>query len=449
MGISRCRDESFSPRKRKIEAGGRDLEKSERRTTTMERSVSTAVVTYYLLLVFLTALAATTPVATAFSSHVVRRTTTSSTTATTGRRRGATFENHHHQQQQRRLFPVTENVKSLVVPNQYTTYVPNPSSRTTTTTTTTTAASATVASAPPSFQRRMEQGLRRTYNSHPTWDVNVLTRTLITGAVPKWQALWEASATVNGAAVRNAAQRYGWALPSLLCAVPVYTYAVWRSLPTTPAVWKLVNVDFVHSHGQAASILSAFLASNLSYLMAAAYLWRESSSSTVSSTISSTISSSPVPRRALGGWLLAAGITSTVFHTVQAYGDFRLAEALCYFDHGIAGTAILYFWSTCGRPSLRTWGLGSAGLLALAFPSRLCPPLYTWLHSLWHLLSALSAVVWVRDALPAFTTPLPTATTPSTRATTTTSSIARTATLVPRAAIFTTLTPYPPGEALA
>jgi hypothetical protein len=98
--------------------------------------------------------------------------------------------------------------------------------------------------------------------------------------------------------------------------------------------------------------------------------------------------------RKLGLWVLLAGSVSTLYHTVQSLGEYNVAEALCYIDHGIAGTALLYFWRRCGTPSITTVTLGMIGLALLA-----CPWYYTLSHSLWHFVSAAVTVCWVQDGM--------------------------------------------------
>jgi hypothetical protein len=228
--------------------------------------------------------------------------------------------------------------------------------------------------------------------------------------------------------------RYWWTFPAiLLCGVvPCHTLLVSKSLPMTPSFWKLVNMDFVHSMAHAVTTIALFLASNASYFGAALYLWSKSAlvaqhswwaaapllrpnripkqtsplvspTNQIPTNLTATLDATTTVRlpTALGGWTMAAGCMSTIFHTVQAYGDFGLAEALCYWDHGVAGTAILYFWYACGRPSVRTWACITAGLTALAFPiTAVHPPLYPALHASWHVLSAVAALVWAHDAAP-------------------------------------------------
>lgn len=211
---------------------------------------------------------------------------------------------------------------------------------------------------------------------------------------------------VQDAAVTSV-RNFWYLVPSSLCFVPLYTWAAWQALPVTPAVWKLVNMDFVWHAADALSIVTAFLASNACYFLAAAYLLQRGGvfgSAPMllpfmkQDTHSKHPTASTIPP-SLGWWLLSAGCMSTLFHTVQAVGDYRVAEALCYLDHGVAGTAVLYYGDRCGRPSGRALLCGVAGLITLAFPAAaLCPPAYTWLHSLWHALSAVTAVLWACDA---------------------------------------------------
>jgi hypothetical protein len=218
----------------------------------------------------------------------------------------------------------------------------------------------------------------------------------------------------------TSAVNFWYMIPSALCFVPLYTWAFWQTTPVTPTVWKLVNMDFVWRTAPCAqwamSIVTAFLASNASYFVASAYLLHKSGifrtqhgapvttrvvstgSVTASDYFDQRTTSNKIPA-SLGWWILSAGCMSTLFHTVQAIGDYSIAEALCYLDHGVAGTAVLYYWFSCGRPSIRTIVCGVAGVMALAFPAAsVCPPAYTLLHSLWHALSALAAVLWAYDS---------------------------------------------------
>jgi len=213
-----------------------------------------------------------------------------------------------------------------------------------------------------------------------------------------------------------------WALPLLLCAVPLYTLAAWQTLPTTPSWWKLVSVDHLWKSPDGPFVVAMFMLSNISYFMAGLYLLRKfpfvKSSTTESETgdngissgattiksagrlaslsllkpsMSSMTAGTPSRYTWLGIWTLLAGAVSTIFHAVQTYGEYSVAEGWCYLDHGIAISAILYFFRTCGMPGKSALALGAAGLVALSLPLK---PGYAWLHSTWHLLSAGSAVLW-------------------------------------------------------
>lgn len=172
-----------------------------------------------------------------------------------------------------------------------------------------------------------------------------------------------------------------WLFPLTLCLVPIYTTLCWQSTPSTPEFWKLVDTRHIGFHN-----MLSFLSSNISYFVSGTWmvLWMKQPSP--------QIRTSHV--RKLGLWVLLAGSVSTLYHTVQSLGEYSVAEALCYLDHGIAGTAVLYFWRRCGRPSITTFLLGMVGLALLA-----CPWWYTLSHSLWHWVSAAVTICWVRDGI--------------------------------------------------
>jgi len=259
-----------------------------------------------------------------------------------------------------------------------------------TTTTTTTTLGPTTATTATTTTRRTSSNSK---NTIPSFD---LTSTLTSSAVLSLQAVKECVDQICQV-FKNAVTNYWWLFPLTLCLVPVYTKAVLQTTPVTPDFWKLVSLDFLHhSHpATATTTISAFLLSNISYFLTGAFfLLRNNNNNNNNDTQSSSSSS----LTAAGYWVLLAGSMSTVFHTVQAVGDYSVAEALCYLDHGVAGTAILYFWRTFSHPSRRTTALGLAGLVALASPSS--NAVYAVLHSLWHFLSAATAVVWAMDAPP-------------------------------------------------
>lgn len=185
-------------------------------------------------------------------------------------------------------------------------------------------------------------------------------------------------------------QKCWWCLPMFLALVPPYCALVHGTSATTPSWWALVKLDSVLHSPYAAFILGFFLLSNISYFISGIYLYLR-----YHHFVPAVEARDPL----LGGSVMTAGAVSTVFHSVQALGPHSVAECLCYIDHGVAISSILYFWCKCGRPSRTTWLLSILGLATLC----LSGPGYAWLHSVWHVLSAAAAVVWARDGLDAQT----------------------------------------------
>lgn len=225
----------------------------------------------------------------------------------------------------------------------------------------------------------------------------------------------------------KALRRYWWSLPLLLCLVPLYTCAVHKCPPATPGWWKLTNLDHLwhsnHSPVDAAhtsSLLSLFLVSNVSYFIGGIYLLQQyplllrerhdtrfdtalshsppgSSRGAMLPLLGSWLGSSRTFRSRVpsGGtwlavWLLLAGSVSTLFHAVQAFGEYSVAEGWCYLDHGVAIAATLYFAHYCHAPRTPALILGLIGVAALALPL----PGYLGWHSAWHFVSAGAAVLW-------------------------------------------------------
>lgn len=185
-------------------------------------------------------------------------------------------------------------------------------------------------------------------------------------------------------------QKCWWCLPMFLALVPPYCALVHRTSATTPSWWALVKLDSVLHSPFAALILGFFLLSNISYFISGIYLYLR-----YHHFVPEVEARDPL----LGGSVLTAGTVSTVFHSVQTFGPHSVAECLCYIDHGVAISSILYFWYKCGRPSRTTWLLSILGLATLC----LSGPGYAWLHSVWHVLSSVAAVVWARDGFDAQT----------------------------------------------
>lgn len=182
-------------------------------------------------------------------------------------------------------------------------------------------------------------------------------------------------------------QKCWWCLPMILALVPPYFALVHRTNPKMPSFWPLVQLDAV-----SAVILGGFLLSNIAYFISGIYLYLRYHHLVPSTSDDESKDLHPTRDPLLGGSVLAAGTVSTIFHSVQALGSQALAECLCFIDHGVAISSILYFWFRCGRPSQRTWALSLVGLTTLSITAN-----YAWLHSAWHFLSASAAVVWARD----------------------------------------------------
>jgi hypothetical protein len=185
-----------------------------------------------------------------------------------------------------------------------------------------------------------------------------------------------------------------WALPMALAIVPVYSALVWNVLPTMPHWWPLTRMDQLFTSPSWNVIVTVFLSSNLFYFVSGAYLWGRFSWESKSHADGSTgLKGFPM----LGGLIMTAGAVSTTFHYFQALGSFRIAEALCYVDHAVAISSILYFWHRCGRPGLAASLMAAAGFATLAITQPLV--IYPYLHSAWHGLSAGAAVFWANDGV--------------------------------------------------
>jgi hypothetical protein len=211
-----------------------------------------------------------------------------------------------------------------------------------------------------------------------------------------------------------------------------------------PDWWRVVNMEYIASAQNAYWVIVPFLASNISYFWSGIYLMNKfnlvtlhnhgprlarSTANTGSTTTTAGADDSEVssvdglhsptttddnknnhnnnnsmrywrrgsvqinPNRfaMLGVWVCLAGLISTIFHSVQALGSHALAESLCYIDHAVAISAILYFIDTCGIPSKLVSTIGTVAIGTLVITPT---PGYAWLHSTWHYLSALAATKW-------------------------------------------------------
>jgi hypothetical protein len=212
------------------------------------------------------------------------------------------------------------------------------------------------------------------------------------------------------AAGKNLVKTSWWASPMFACLIPVYHALVLQQGASMPHWWRVFPMENLWASPDAIAIVGFFLLSNLAYFLASAYLIAMfppvSSASTTTTSVASAesqakmgrlstmLSLRPTKHTGLGLWVAAAGAISTLFHSFQALGDYGIAEGLCYIDHGVALTAIFYFWRVLGRPSPATCVVSLAGLVTLV----LTHPGYAYLHSTWHLLSASAAILWVTQS---------------------------------------------------
>eukprot|EP00567_Pseudictyota_dubia_P001366 CAMPEP_0197464810 /NCGR_PEP_ID=MMETSP1175-20131217/64216_1 /TAXON_ID=1003142 /ORGANISM="Triceratium dubium, Strain CCMP147" /LENGTH=339 /DNA_ID=CAMNT_0043000805 /DNA_START=92 /DNA_END=1111 /DNA_ORIENTATION=- len=186
-----------------------------------------------------------------------------------------------------------------------------------------------------------------------------------------------------------------WCFPMSLALFPVYCLAVHGTHATTPSWWPMERLDGIAAQPSAALLIGGFLLSNLSYLISGLYLTgaisqRRRQGGEAKIGIGAGLSSQPL----LGGLVLACGLVSLVYHTVQAIGPHHAVEALFYVDHGIAISSFFYFLVQCGLPSRKTLLIGTAGITLLAIPAG---EAYAFLHSIWHFLSAGATVSWAND----------------------------------------------------
>lgn len=186
-------------------------------------------------------------------------------------------------------------------------------------------------------------------------------------------------------------RKYWWCFPMVLAFIPPYCVLFKGSCASMPDWWKVVNLDHIFASDSANLIIGQFLGSNVAYVFTGSYLLKRFRFFGRSQSGSTEIR--PTEFSMLGVWVLMAGLISTVFHSVQALGSYVLAENLCYLDHAVACSAILYFFKTCGIPSKTASVIGAVSLVTLVVST----PGYAWFHSTWHYLSAATATRWALD----------------------------------------------------
>lgn len=185
-----------------------------------------------------------------------------------------------------------------------------------------------------------------------------------------------------------------WISPMILAFVPIYCALFKGTCASMPSWWPVVNMNHIRQTAHAAIVIGGFLMSNIAYFLSGTLLIRRFQPRDGVNVVHASPMSHSTRFTMLGVWILLAGAVSTIFHSVQALGSYVIAESLCYVDHGIAISACLYYFKTCGFPSKKVWALGIAGLLALIFTH----PFYALFHSLWHFLSAAAATFWAIES---------------------------------------------------
>ena len=182
-------------------------------------------------------------------------------------------------------------------------------------------------------------------------------------------------------AVRHFGANYWWSLPMGLVLIPIYSGIFRSTLPGMPSWWPLTDIDQVMGTTRTTTkafkfVMGCFLSSNAAYFACATHLYFRLRQGLL-----------------IPALVLASGSVSTIFHTVQAFGSFRTAEALGYLDHAVAISTILCFAHRYGLPRVRTSLLSALGFITLSITG----PAYPWLHSAWHCLSAGAAVSWAYE----------------------------------------------------
>jgi len=177
----------------------------------------------------------------------------------------------------------------------------------------------------------------------------------------------------------------------VLALIPPYCVIFKGSYASMPNWWSVVKFDHIASPDNASWTVATFLGSNVAYALSGTYLIKRFRLLKTSQNDGHQFRQTKFSM--LGVLVLVAGLISTVFHSVQVLGPYALAENLCYLDHAVAGSTVLYFVDTCGIPSKMTTFIGILALITLVITT----PNYTCLHSFWHYLSAATAILWALD----------------------------------------------------
>jgi hypothetical protein len=239
--------------------------------------------------------------------------------------------------------------------------------------------------------------------------VEILWASLIKDKVlPTQSQLIEPISKTHDASVKLL-QKSWWMLPMILALVPPYLLLAKGVLARMPDWWQVVRMERLVSAGtsSALAVVGFFLFSNAAFFLAGGYLLyqfpptaqvKQNDDLSAQEGFSSQRTSQrsfPTPTRytMLSAWMLASGLISTIFHSVQAFGSYPIAESLCYIDHGVAFSSFFYFFEVCGRPSWQVVGLGALAGMCLCLTS----PGYVWFHSAWHIFIAMAAGLWAKQ----------------------------------------------------
>ena len=207
-----------------------------------------------------------------------------------------------------------------------------------------------------------------------------------------WIVSLSTQASKTATAINSFLMQSWWILPMILALVPIYCAVCKGTCASMPHWWPVVRMDYIRQSESAVLVIGGFLLSNIAYFVSGSFLVNRFPFQPTKKA--GLMPVRPTRFTMLGVWILLAGVVSTIFHSVQALGSYAAAESLCYVDHGVAISASLYYFRTCGFPSRKVLAIGIAGLAALVFTY----PCYAILHSAWHFLSAAAATKWAVEA---------------------------------------------------
>jgi hypothetical protein len=226
---------------------------------------------------------------------------------------------------------------------------------------------------------------------------------------------------------------WAWTSPFfvLAVAVPLHYAVVHNTFPALPACYPLQRPFHHYESAALGGVVMTkllFLLSNVAYFASGSYLcnvkigntngnttgkkrfFRADPSSASPAALDISMSSLELTddtdgtdskndlafSKWLGGTVWASGVVSAIYHIFQSIdvSDY-FAETLCFLDHGVAMSSVLYFIKVCGIPRLRTAMMGALSLVALK-PKGAA---YAYTHSVWHFLSAAVTISWAHDGI--------------------------------------------------